>query len=73
MQDLKINLQLPFVADASMEPSRAISPLPSDYIDQLYNNEGPTESSNAQILLEKLSGFLYHILLGELMYSFITC
>ena len=58
-QDLKINLQLPVVADTSMKLSHTMSPLPSDCIDQLYSNEGPLEGSNPHLLLEKLSGFLY--------------
>ena len=73
LQNSKINVQLPVVADSSIEPSCTISPLPSNCIDQLYKDKGPTEGSNGYLLLEKLSGFLYCTLLGELMYLCITC
>ena len=73
LQDSSINSQLSVAADSSMEPSYKISSLPSDCIDQLYKDKGPMEGSNGHLLLEKLSGFLYCTLLGELMYSFITC
>ena len=59
--------------DFSMEPSCTIDPLPSECIDQLYKYEVPSKGSNGHLLVENLSGFLYCTLLGELMYSFITC
>ena len=68
-----INLQTPVNTDFTMEPSRTIALLPSDCIDQLYKDKGPAEGSNGHLLLEKSSGFSYRTLLGELMYSFITC
>ena len=60
-------------SDTSMLPSRKISPLPSDCIDQLFKDEGPTEGSNGHLVLEKSSGFSYCTLLGQLMYSYVTC
>ena len=60
-------------SDTSMLPSRKISPLPSDCIKQLFKYEGPAEGSNGHLVLEKSSGFSYCTLLGELMYSYVTC
>ena len=68
-----INLQTPVNTDFTMKTSCTIALLPSDCIDQLYKDKGPAEGSNSHLLLEKSSGFSYCTLLGELMYSFITC
>ena len=52
-----INLRTPINTDFTMEPSCTIAPLPSDCIDQLYKDKGPTEGSNGHLLLEKSSVF----------------
>ena len=56
-----------------MELSCTIAPLPSDCTNQLYKDKGPAEGLNGHLLLVKSPVFLYHTLLGELMYSFIMC
>ena len=47
-------------------------PLPTDYIEPMYASEGPLENITGHVLLEK-KGFNYCTLLGELMYTYITC
>ena len=74
-ENMEISLESNFKkeVDMSMMPSTKISPLPSDCIDQLFKDEGPAENTNGHLVLEKSSGFSYRTLLGELMYSYITC
>lgn len=50
-----------------------MSPLPSDCIEQVYSQEGPLQNTTTHLVLEKKSGFNYRSLLGELMYTYITC
>lgn len=56
-----------------MKSSRPLSPLPTDCIEQIYKEEGPIEGTTTHLMLEKSKGFYYQTLLGELMYSYITC
>ena len=57
-----------------MKSSSPLSPLPTDCIEQkMYSEEGVSEGTFAHLVLEKAKGFSYQQLLGELMYSYITC
>ena len=69
------NIKLPKIDTSDiMHSSKPISPLPTDSIEQMYAEEGPLENTTAYFVLEKKKGFnYYHILLGELMYAYITC
>ena len=48
-------------------------PIPSDSIEKMYKETGPKEGYAAHKVLEQKMGFAYRTLLGELMYSYITC
>ena len=56
-----------------MHTSKPFSPLLSDCIEQMYSEEGTLENTTAHLVLEKKNGFNYSMLLGELMYTYITC
>lgn len=53
--------------------SKPMSSLLLDCIKQIYSQEGPLENTTAHLVLKKKSGFNYQSLLGELMYTYITC
>ena len=56
-----------------MRSSLPIAPLPTDCMEQMYKEKGPMENTVEHRVLEKLKGFAYFTLLGELMYAYITC
>ena len=56
-----------------MKSNRPIAPLPTDCIEQMYKEKGPMENTVEHRVLEKMKGFAYRTLLGELMYAYITC
>ena len=48
-------------------------PLPTNCIEQMFAEEGPLKNTTGHMILEKKKGFNYCTLLGELMYTYITC
>ena len=56
-----------------MKSSKPIAPLPTDCIEQIYKEKGPMENTVEHSALEKMKGFAYRTVLGELMYAYITC
>ena len=53
--------------------SKPMCSLLTDCIEPMYANEGPLENTTGYDILEMKKGFNYFILLGELMYAYITC
>ncbi|GAX10430.1 hypothetical protein FisN_21Lu161 [Fistulifera solaris] len=49
------------------------SPIPADSIPLIYENIGPPESSPDHAALETKHGFKFRSLLGELLYTYVTC
>lgn len=49
------------------------SPLPTDAINSMYAEVGPTEGSPEHTRLVEKHGYAYRTLLGELLYAYITC
>ena len=63
-----INTNLPnFNTSDFMHSSKPISPLPTNYIEQIYAEEDSLENTIIHIVLEKKKSFNYCTLLGELM------
>ena len=50
-----------------------LSPLPDACLKTIYKEYGPDEGAVNAFKLELSQGFAYHILLGEMMYAYVTC
>ena len=61
------------IAINSLTTDHPISPLPTDVIDNIYNDDGPAEGTPAHAVLAKKYGFKYRTLLGEIMFCYTTC
>jgi hypothetical protein len=53
--------------------SASIAPMSKDALDQLFKYQGPKEDTPEHKAIEEESGFGYRTLLGELMFSYISC
>ena len=59
--------------------TRPLAPLPEDAVNKMYakvlgpSNGGPREGTAEHIILRKKVGFSYRSVLGELMYTYVTC
>ena len=69
----QINENPPIYKNISPKIYKPMYPLLTDYIKVMYADEGPLENTTENFVLEKKKRFNYHILLGELMYVYITC
>ena len=56
-----------------MKSSCLLSILQIDCIEKMYSKEGSPEEIVAHLVIEKAEGFSSWQLLGELVYSYITC
>ena len=57
---------------SNYNPTQTV-PIPSDSIEKMYKEPGTKEGSQAHKALEHSMEFSYSTLLGELMYTYITC
>ena len=56
-----------------MKPiSKPIGPLPTNILQHSYKSPGPAEGTAEHCALEEKSGFAYRMLLGEMIYAYIT-
>ena len=53
--------------------SKTIAPITTKALKQVYKQKGPIEGTAEHKALETKPGFSYQILLGEMMYAFVTC
>ena len=60
--------------EKTMQPlSKPRSPLSTESLNQLPKHEGYKEGTKEHAELEAKSGFSYRILLGEMIYAYVTC
>ena len=57
----------------SLTTEKPISPIPSDANEKIYTSDGPLKGTKEYKLLSEKFGFKYRTLLGELMFSYVTC
>ena len=50
-----------------------MTPMPLDCIEKMYSEMGYKEGTAEHKVLEEKAGFAYQTLLGEIMYSYMTC
>ena len=61
----QINCNPPIFPNPTSKISKPMCPLPTNYIEPMYANEGPLENTTGHVILEKKNGFNYCTLVGE--------